>query len=168
MTENYTIEDYIDSKKLNLDAKKREFLLEALKNDSFNFKYKDLGRPPMGIEGQDKITGLGIHSFSEQVRIYADSIHALIEDIILFHLDGIITSLAQTINDENNEEKIERNLEQKTTKINENVRNIAQEIQDVLLKNISIDDDRPVFKSVDEFEKTIQELKIDISSIVGN
>jgi hypothetical protein len=164
MTEQHTIEDYIDNKKLNLDNKERDLLLESLKNDPFNFKFKDLGREPMGIEGQNVITGLGIHFISEQMQAYVDSVHSVMNDVLCVYLDEIIGSLVQTINTENKEtEEVERILEQKTTKINENIRIVAQEIQRVLLRG-----NKTGFASFDKVKKVMEELKVNVLSIVGD
>jgi hypothetical protein len=98
------------------------------------------------------------------MQAYVDSVHSVMNDVLCVYLDEIIGSLVQTINTENKEtEEVERILEQKTTKINENIRIVAQEIQRVLLRG-----NKTGFASFDKVKKVMEELKVNVLSIVGD
>ena len=90
-----TVEEYVDFRYPELTKDGRRILLEAIKNDKFHFKYQDKVAAPNSIQGQNKITGLGIRKIRENENVYMDS--EAEREILLERFDEIVVKLVNKI-----------------------------------------------------------------------
>jgi len=94
-----SIEEYVEKRELPLTKEGKKILLEALKNNKFNFKYKNKIAQPGTLQGQNKIRGLEIHQVYQKKGsdfFYLDS--PLYKEIIREKLDFVVDRIVQEIN----------------------------------------------------------------------